>query len=771
MRTFLRGKALLFVVCAVVLAIPAIALADIVIVNEANIAGDQNKKPGDTGTAKVSLVNQNNTQGDDVNGCNAGGSGNQVSVTLGVRDATTLQPDNSITFTSGQNPAVIQGCDDPNTATVEGFDDVQYTVSSAATDKVVEIYVVDNPTTTQVEGISGGRTGGDYVATDTLRVRIDGTQPDVTINTPADDAEYIQGSTVAADYECSDTGSGIKDTGGCVGSQGATQVADGAAIDTATLGSKSFSVRAEDKAGNVTTVNRNYTVVPPNSAPTDITLSNNTVAENLAAGATVGNLSSTDPDSPDSHTYTLVAGAGDGDNASFTIDGNTLKTDASFNYEADNSYTVRVRTTDAGGLFFEESFTVTVNDVNEEPTDIGLSANTVDENQPSGTEVGQLTSVDPDGGAHTYTLVSGTGSTDNASFQIVGDKLQTKASFDYENKSSYTVRVRTTDAGGLFFEESFTITVNNVNEAPGAPSSGPALAAGSNTPNNGIFKLDWGAASDPDGDTLSYELQHKDANDNDFTTITGAGGPNTLSHSFTATSKEDEGTWTYQVRASDAEFSSSFAGPSTAVKVDKTAPTFGACPTAGPFLVNSGNQQVTISAPSDPNLADGSSGSGVASSTLTGTVDTSSTGTKTVTFTATDGVGNQVSKPCTYNVNTHNFSGFSSPVDNPTIVNYAKAGQAIPLKWRLMDASGNPVTNLQNVTVTVKDYSCGLYGSVDQVEEYAAGSSGLQNLGNGYYQYNWKTPTGYAKSCKTLQINGEGMQLTATQQPLFQFTK
>jgi hypothetical protein len=43
------------------------------------------------------------------------------------------------------------------------------------------------------------------------------------------------------------------------------------------------------------------------------------------------------------------------------------------------------------------------------------------------------------------------------------------------------------------------------------------------------------------------------------------------------------------------------------------------------------------------------------------------------------------------------------------------------------------------------------------VAEQAAGNSGLQNLGDGYYQYNWKSPASYAKSCKTLQLDlGEG---------------
>ena len=65
------------------------------------------------------------------------------------------------------------------------------------------------------------------------------------------------------------------------------------------------------------------------------------------------------------------------------------------------------------------------------PTDISLSNASIDENQPSGTDVGTLTTTDPDAGdTHTYTLESsgcGGGRSDNSSFQIGGvnsDKLQ-----------------------------------------------------------------------------------------------------------------------------------------------------------------------------------------------------------------------------------------------------------------------------------------------------------------------------------------------------------
>ncbi|MEE8593251.1 MAG: Ig-like domain-containing protein, partial [Candidatus Bipolaricaulota bacterium] len=209
-------------------------------------------------------------------------------------------------------------------------------------------------------------------------------------------------------------------------------------------------------------------------APTDIALSSNTVDENQDASTEVGTFTTTDPDAGDIHTYSLVAGTGATDNASFQISGDTLQTSAMFDFENEahtSSYLIRVRTTDnsQGFLWYEEEFTITVTDVNDDPTDITLSVDDVAENQASGTEVGTFTTTDQDvGDSHTYSLVAGTGATDNTSFQISGDKLQTNAIFDYETKSSYSIRVQTMDSGtgNLTYEKQFTITVTDINDAP-----------------------------------------------------------------------------------------------------------------------------------------------------------------------------------------------------------------------------------------------------------------------------------------------------------------
>ena len=118
-------------------------------------------------------------------------------------------------------------------------------------------------------------------------------------------------------------------------------------------------------------------------APTDISLSANTVAENQIVPTPIGTFSTTDPDVGDIFTYTLASGSGDADNGSFTIVGNTLSATASFNFETKNSYAIRVRSTDLTLMWVERTFTINVTNVNEAPTDIALTANTILENLPS----------------------------------------------------------------------------------------------------------------------------------------------------------------------------------------------------------------------------------------------------------------------------------------------------------------------------------------------------------------------------------------------------
>ena len=109
-------------------------------------------------------------------------------------------------------------------------------------------------------------------------------------------------------------------------------------------------------------------IVAANSPPSDITLSSSAVNENTAVGTVVGTFSTTDPDNPgDTHTYSFATGQGSVDNGSFSMVGNELQTAQVFNFEVDNSYSIRVQTEDAAGATFSKQLIITISNVNDIP--------------------------------------------------------------------------------------------------------------------------------------------------------------------------------------------------------------------------------------------------------------------------------------------------------------------------------------------------------------------------------------------------------------------
>jgi uncharacterized delta-60 repeat protein len=105
------------------------------------------------------------------------------------------------------------------------------------------------------------------------------------------------------------------------------------------------------------------TVAVANLAPTDTSISSASIAEYNAIGDVIGTFSTVDPDAGDTFTYALVTGTGDTDNALFTIDGADLLADEVFDYNTRNSYSIRVRSTDQGGMSFEKVFIMSIVDL------------------------------------------------------------------------------------------------------------------------------------------------------------------------------------------------------------------------------------------------------------------------------------------------------------------------------------------------------------------------------------------------------------------------
>ena len=269
-------------------------------------------------------------------------------------------------------------------------------------------------------------------------------------------------------------------------------VKPGAELDHEAQASVSLPLRVTDSAGNTYTETVTLEIFDVNEVATDIALDNTSVAEN-AAGAVVGNLSTTDPDAGDTHTYAVS------DDRFEVVDGQLkLKDGVSLDHEAADTISLDVTTTDAGGLSRTETFTITVGDVNEAATDIALDNTSVAENE-AGAVVGTLTTTDPDAGdTHTYTV------SDNR-FEVVDGQLKLKdgVSLDHEAADTVSLDVTTTDAGGLSRTETFTITVGDENE----------VATDIALDNNTVAENDAGAVvgtlttTDPDaGDTHTYTV-------------------------------------------------------------------------------------------------------------------------------------------------------------------------------------------------------------------------------------------------------------------------
>ncbi|MFM6970125.1 MAG: cadherin domain-containing protein [Sediminibacterium sp.] len=427
-------------------------------------------------------------------------------------------------------------------------------LSFNTTTGVISGTLSSHQTGTVVYTITAVNSGGNTTATVTLIYNTAPTDIAVSNGSVAENAASgtAVGTLSATDADAGDTFtyalvSGTGDTDNASFTITGNTLSTASVFDFETKSSYSVRVRVTDAGGLSFEKAFTISVTDVNEAPTNISASTSSVAENAASGTTVGTLSATDVDAGDTFTYTLVSGTGSTDNASFAISGNTLSTAAVFDFETKNSYSVRVRVTDAGGLTFEKVFTIGVTDVNDAPTNISLSGNNIAENTASGATIGTLTGTDADAGdTFTYTLVSGTGSTDNASFTIAGATLKSAAVFDFETKNSYSVRVRVTDAGGLTFEKVFTISVTDVNEAP------TALAL-SNTSvlENAVSGTTIGTLTGTDadaGDTFTYTLvSGTGSTDNASFTISGATLKSTVVFDY-----ETKNSYSVRVRVTDA---------------------------------------------------------------------------------------------------------------------------------------------------------------------------------------------------------------------------
>eukprot|EP00903_Cladosiphon_okamuranus_P001575 g1573.t1 len=298
------------------------------------------------------------------------------------------------------------------------------------------------------------------------------TDTDAADNTIAEDA--AAGTTVgvtasATDADVTDSVSySVDDTRFTVDENGVVTVADGASFDAETEGSIDVTVTATSTDGSTST--ETFTIAVSDvdesdvSAVTDADASDNTIAEDAAAGATVGvTASATDADVTDSVSYSV-------DDARFSVDENgvvTVADGASFDAETEGSIDVTVTATSTDGSTSTEIFTIAVTDVDESDvsavTDTNASDNTIAEDAAAGTTVGVTASATD---ADVTDSVSY--SVDDARFSVDENGVVTVAdgaSFDAETEGSINVTVTATSTDGSTSTETFTIAVSDVDES------------------------------------------------------------------------------------------------------------------------------------------------------------------------------------------------------------------------------------------------------------------------------------------------------------------
>ncbi len=354
-------------------------------------------------------------------------------------------------------------------------------------------------------------------------------------------------------------------------------------LDFETASGHGIRLRVTDNEGGTFEKIFEITVNDKNDAPVGLTIEGDdgdddphtaAVDENAEIGTVVGTLATEDPDAGDTHTCEMAPGEGDDDNDRFALgsddEGNlVLETAEVLDFETRDAHTVRIRTTDSHGAWFEEVLEIGVRDVNDTPVGLTIECDdgdddphtaAVDENVAVGTAVGTLATEDPDAGdAHTCTLVPGEGDDDNDRFTLGSDDdgnavLETAGVLDFEERAGHTVRIRTTDAHGAWFEETLAITVRDVNEHPTDIAVDPESVPENRAVGTVVGEL---VTTDPDaGDAHTYELVSADDGTPDDNALFGldvGGEGGTLLLTGAEFDHEARDTCTIRVRTTDRD--------------------------------------------------------------------------------------------------------------------------------------------------------------------------------------------------------------------------
>ena len=566
-------------------------------------------------------------------------------------------------------------------------------------------------------------------------MKVDAAKPTVTLTTPANNAEYDLNEAVSASYSCADSGSGIKATGGCVGT-----VANGSAIDTSSTGSKSFTVTATDNVGNVETVTHNYTVVNPDSvAPTS--------THSLSADANSNGWHNSDV------TVTLNATDNDGgsgvDEIRYSINGG-----ANAVYDAANKPVISTEGTTTFSYFAVDN-----NNNSESPHSFDIK---LDKTAP---EVAYK-SASPNANANGWRNQDVT-----ATFEA-NDQLSGMGATDAAKTTTNTAT--TTGEGTDISVGSPAFTDRAGNTAPADTATSPDFKIDKTAP---LVAYQTGSAT-PAANAAGWNNTNVtvtfEANDQ----LSGMGATDAAKTATNTATTTGEGT-NISVGSpafTDRAGNSAAAGTATSsdFKIDKTKPVVTVTGVSNGATYTTGNVPTPDCDTQDqPNL------SGVktdASVNVTG--GTGGFGTLTATCSgAVDNADNNQAAPVsvTYSVKAA-FDGFLQPIDGHA-VNTGKYGRTYPIKWQLRDSSGALISDsaaqllVGTMTGGQKLVTCNNFSlePEDALEESTTGNTSLRyDATSDQFIYNYKAPAS-GGPCFVFAIrNADGV---TTQQVDFKFTK
>src|SRR5437867_56180 len=565
------------------------------------------------------------------------------------------------TGTGTGNLALAPGFSDSGTATVSisvsdgagGTDSKSLTVTVNNVDRPVSLAAINNMT------VAAGSTADQtFTATDPDGDAITFTHTGPTFMTRTDNVQ--SGTTRTGNIHLAPV----------AGTSG-TFAASVTATSTATTHTKTLTVTVQD-------VNREPVLAQP---------ANMTVNEGQVANQTI---TATDPDG-NPLTFSKVSGP-----AYVTVTTTTQGTGTATGnialapgFSDAGTATASVSATD-GSLSDGKAFTITVNNVNQNPVLAEPANRTVNE---GATANQTLTATDADGQALTFTKAAGpTYATVTTTTPGTGTGTGNLAlAPGFSDSGTATVSISVSDGAGGTDSKSLTVTVNNVNR-------NPVLAQPANmTVNEGATADQTFTATDPDGDAITFThtgptFMTRTDNVQSGTTRTGnihlapvAGTSGTFAASVTATSLATNDTKSFTITVQAVNRAPVLAQPAnmtvnegatanqtlTATDADGQALTF--TKAAGPTYAT-----VTTTTP----------GTGTGTGNLALAPGFSDSGTATVSISVSDGAGGTDSKSLTVTVNNVDRPVSLAAINNMTVA----AGSTADQTFTATDPDGDAIT-------------------------------------------------------------------------------